>query len=328
MVKVYRNRSDLIQQYILKNTESLSHKFMRHSKLKRNSSCSLFFMIISNNYQDLRKYWGFSTTILENKCHLISPPKHQRLFSPKPMYRPVPLLSRIKLILPALLFILSSMAPGMLLAVDNETLSNTFNNYEASTDTFILQMYNREWEDAAKTAQNLGRQSDAIYEMAMLEDIPVWKNYASNLRNHCLELEQAANQKDIVEATRLIAILISHIELIQSANPLWLDYHLSTQIALLENSIVLKDAEVARDAAEAIHTSATKIALSVMNAGNRYSHTRWLSNIQQINGLGDAILGEVNRSEWQNIPEQLFHIKHIVQKWHNSFLLHTSGQTK
>lgn len=235
---------------------------------------------------------------------------------------------RVKRILPSLLFILSILAPGILLAVDNKALSDMFDSYEESTDIFILQMYEREWENAEKTARELGRQSAIIHELGIQEDISVWKYYASNLRNHCAELEQAAHQKDFVEATHLVAILISHIELIQSANPLWLDYHLSTQIELLESSIDAKDAEVARDAAEVIHTSAAKIALSVMNAGNIYRHTRWLSNIQQINGLGDTILGEVNRNEWQKIPEKLSHIKHIVQKWHSSFRPHTSGLSK
>lgn len=234
----------------------------------------------------------------------------------------IPMLSPVSaptgVIFAILVFILGLM-PATVLAIENDLLTTIFKNYEESTNLFIQQMHKGEWESAQSVAVELGVQSAFIHQLAVKEDIQVWENYASNLRNHCRELEHAAQQQNVVQATRLVAILIGHIEQIQSANPLWLDFHLSSQLNILEKSIRLKDAGAARDSAEAIHTSATKIALSVMSAGDMYHHTRWLSNIQEINGLGDAILGEVNQGKWEDVGEKLAHIRHIIGKWQSSF---------
>ncbi|MBF0382056.1 MAG: hypothetical protein HQL69_13615 [Magnetococcales bacterium] len=214
------------------------------------------------------------------------------------------------------------------ITISNSQLTELFNDYEAETDTLVGILANmmknggdnsRQWTKVHKIAVTLGKKSYHLMKLGILDDNPTWEHYASNLYHHCQELEEAALQKDGKESIFLVAILVSHIGQIQSANPKWLRWYLGDVVKTLEKGIANRDKDSSRDASEILHTSATKILLSASIAPEVYKDTNWRRNISQINGVGDAILGAVNKDHWDGAQEQALLIKHILSRWVEGF---------
>ena len=210
---------------------------------------------------------------------------------------------------------------------DNVGLTQLFLRYEADTSNLVDALSTMMatggtptlWNQARQVAVNLKQQSFHLLQLGKHHHNPTWEYYASNLYHHCLEMEEAILRNDGRESIFLIAILVSHIGQIQSANPRWLVWYVGEQIHILESGIKNRDKVSARNASEIIHTSANKILLSASIVPEVYTHLNWRRNIVQLNGLGDTILGEVNQEDWQRTKKKVDLIKHLYLRWKNSF---------
>lgn len=210
--------------------------------------------------------------------------------------------------------------------IGNATLTRLFVEYEQNIHSYIEKVTQQQWAESGIIAESLHKQSKHLIDLSKLSQNPVWEFYASNLTHHCTELIDANLAKDQVEIHYLIAILIDHIGQIQAVNPNWLREHIADQIQQIKEGLLRKENNRVRDAAETIHTSASKIVLSAVLARNAYKHIYWQTTIVQINRLGDTIIGEVNANNWQHIPKHLIHIEHLYGKWANSFIASTNAQ--
>ncbi|MBF0144090.1 MAG: hypothetical protein HQL59_11605 [Magnetococcales bacterium] len=208
---------------------------------------------------------------------------------------------------------------GTVLALDNDSFSRLFTSFEETSEAFIQAFTEGKWPQASVIARELERQGDELSRLADKDENPNWKYDASNLHHHSSELVEAADGKDAVESVYLIGVLLTHLGYLQSANPQWLIEHVGKQIDVLEDAIKRKDREAARNSAEIVHSSSNKIVLSSGTQRNRYIHTRWLNDIRQLNGWGDAIIGDVNGGDWQGPNEKLPKIKRAFNKWKRSF---------
>lgn len=211
--------------------------------------------------------------------------------------------------------------------VENVFLTHLFLHYETDTNRLVdllSTMMNtggppNAWGQVHQLAVVLREQSAYLQTLGKRTHNLTWEYYASNLYNHCLELEEAAKLGDGRESIFLVAILVNHLGQIQSANPQWLKWYLNKQIRILDTGIDLKDQGTVRDAAEIIHTSAGKILMSASVMPELYVHQNWQRNMQQLNRLGDIILGDVNRGDWEKVQENTILIKHLYLRWANSF---------
>lgn len=217
--------------------------------------------------------------------------------------------------------------PVLISKVDNPLLSRLFLRYEADTKIlveFLSGMMIKgvspsRWEEVRRLAVDLREQSSYLLKLGRRARNPTWEYYASNLYHHCLELEEVAQAGNGRESIFLAAILISHLGKIQSANPQWLKWYLNEQMSILFNGIENRDKETVRDAAEVMHESASKILLSASIVPEQYAHHNWQRNVHQINELGDTILGDVNRGDWEKAHDNATLIRHIYLRWANSF---------
>ncbi|HIJ82837.1 MAG TPA: hypothetical protein HPQ00_01390 [Magnetococcales bacterium] len=198
-------------------------------------------------------------------------------------------------------------------------LDRHFSNYEQTLDRFVRALDARQWPEVLSLTQSLTQQSQQLLHIGRQANNPSWTYYSSNLYHHCLEMEQAATQKNGVESIYLFSTLLNHLDQIQSSDPFWLRHHIRRQLEILEQGIAAKNLDAVRDAAEIIHTSANKIILSISSSPKTYQHTYWKNNIIVINRLGDTIIGETNQGDWSKVAENLFHIQHVLEKWFDSF---------
>ncbi|MBF0144526.1 MAG: hypothetical protein HQL59_13855 [Magnetococcales bacterium] len=198
-------------------------------------------------------------------------------------------------------------------------LDDTFDRYEASIQAFVVALNTQDWEGMPSLAAQLTRQSEVIVGLGSRLGNDAWSSYASNLVHHCEELELAVGRKDGVESLYLAATLINHIGEIQSSHPVWLRHFVLLQLQKLEEGLRQRDPHAVRDAAEAIHTSANKIVLSVGSSPGLYRHTYWKRGIIVVNRLGDGIIGGINDGDWSGIPGQVTRIRVAVEKWTESF---------
>ncbi|MBF0141291.1 MAG: hypothetical protein HQL74_13560 [Magnetococcales bacterium] len=221
----------------------------------------------------------------------------------------------------------NSRFPVGAVSVDNKVLSQLFQSYETDTKTLVrvLSAMIRKgetpdlWDEAHKITISLRDQSSHLLELGKHNHNPTWEHYASNLYHHCLELEEAIQHGNGEENILLVAILISHLGQIQSANPRWLKWYLNNKLQTIFTGIDSRDKEAVRDAAEILHESASKILLSASVVPEVYTHQNWRRNIHQVNELGDTILGDVNNGNWEKAMENAYLIKHIYLRWAGSF---------
>jgi len=209
--------------------------------------------------------------------------------------------------------------PALAITYDNATFTQTFGSFEGTVEQFVEVLVNQDWQQAKSLAENILQQSQALKEMAEADDNNLWLFDATNTWHHSEELLEAIDGKDAVEAVYLVGTLTAHIGYIQSNNPLWLREHIRGQIDLIEQGIKNKDQEMTRNAAEITHVSANKIVLSAGLQKDLYKHTRWLTDVRQMNRLGDHIIGAVNSGDWQSPLDDLQQIKLSFNKWDKSF---------
>ena len=210
--------------------------------------------------------------------------------------------------------------PSWAVSIENDMLTEAFEEYEAKIAAYVTAYSADDWESAMSNAVNLRALSQRLNGLARQDKNSLWESYSSNLYHHSLELIQASERKDPIASTYLVAIHLSHLQEIQSANPRWLREYVTENIRIMERSIALRDQQAVRDAAEIVHASAIKILMSVGAGEEVYVHTRWLATITQVNSLGDEILGEVNQGRWDKIQDKVKHIKYIIAKWTDSFV--------
>ena len=216
------------------------------------------------------------------------------------------------------LFLVFSSVETRAIHIDAD-ISTLFNNYQRSMNSYVQALSRNDWQSAYQKATQLKEQSEHLHQLGIESGNKVWEYYASNLLHHCIELTETSLAHQKAESIYLVAVLIGHIDQIQSSNPFWLRHHVGLQIRILEDALVSRNKAEARNAAEVIHTAANKILLSVTSSPGSYKHSYWTGNIIRMNGLGDQILGEVNQGDWDDIPAKLSHIKHIYDKWSSSF---------
>lgn len=204
-------------------------------------------------------------------------------------------------------------------ASSHRSMVKIFSNYQLTTDQFVHHLIDKNWDDALTATNSLIEQSAYLLDLGKQRHNSTWTYYANNLYNHCLELSKIVQEHNGVDAVYIVTILLNHIGQIQSSNPRWLRSYLNEQINLLEQGFQARDRYMVRNAAEIIHSSADKIILSVSSSEHVYRHTYWKGNIAVINRLGDAIIGEVNQGNWQDVGSKIQHIKHIIKKWSDSF---------
>lgn len=205
------------------------------------------------------------------------------------------------------------------LAVDNPTFTKLFQEYDASLDAFVKTLVAADWAKAKPQADDLEAKSNNLRQLAEKDANKNWLFDVTNLYHHSQELQEAVKEKNGVESVYLVSTLISHIGYIQAANPLWLKEYIGQQIKVAEAGIPAKKQEETRDAAEIIHTSANKIVLSAGTMKEVYAHTRWLDDVREMNGLGDSIIEDVNKGDWNAPVEKLVKIKLAYDKWVKAF---------
>ncbi|MEO5377633.1 MAG: hypothetical protein H7832_07630 [Magnetococcus sp. DMHC-6] len=216
-----------------------------------------------------------------------------------------------------MILIFTSLQPAF--AMRNANLTLLFNQYQTTLDQFIHELSKRSWQQAENQASSLLEQSQNFLKLGLQNENHTWEYYASNLVHHCLELQEAVKGEDSVEAIYLTAILLSHIGQIQSSVPRWLADYMNDQIQIIETSLQTRNTKAVRDAAEIIHDGASKIIFSISSAPHEYTHTRWVTNIEDMNRLGDALLGEVNDGQWENSKQKLEQIRFLYHQWVTSF---------
>ncbi|MBF0211993.1 MAG: hypothetical protein HQM00_00370 [Magnetococcales bacterium] len=205
-------------------------------------------------------------------------------------------------------------------AIDNDTLNVAFERYERRIDLFIRHMTQQSWIEAELTAISLTELGEELLTLGKAENIPTWEYYASNLTHHGQELQEACKRQDSHEAVYLIATLINHLGEIQSAIPVWLLEHLRKQILELEQGIANQNHKTTRNAAEVIHNSAHKIILSASTSRQSYRHTRWLTNLLDLNRLGDQLVGgESHGDDWTAYEGHMKRIQSIYATWKDGF---------
>lgn len=200
-----------------------------------------------------------------------------------------------------------------------EVIDRLFLDYDQTLDHLIAALDTKQWPDIQTITKSLTQQSQQFLRIGRRDGNPTWTYYSSNLYHHCLEMERSANEKNSIELFHLAAILLNHIEQIQSSDPYWLRHYIHQQLDILEQGLKTHNLPSVRDSAENIHTSANKIILSISSFPQAYQHTYWKSNIIAINRLGDAIIGEITQGNWSRVSEHLVHIKHVLEKWTDSF---------
>ena len=222
---------------------------------------------------------------------------------------------------------LSATSPKSGFYPDNEILTPLFNEYEANTNALVkifATMMRKGgtdflWTKARRITEALKKYSFQLLQLGKEYNNPTWEYYASNLYHHCLELEEATLKNNGEESLLLVSILVNHIGQIQSANPSWLVWHVGEQIKILESGVQNRDTIRVRDAAEIIHTSASKILLSSSIVPEIYAYLNWRRNIIRLNDLGDSILGEVNQGDWSGVQQKVTMIKYLYARWKQGF---------
>ncbi|MBF0628262.1 MAG: hypothetical protein HQL91_08570 [Magnetococcales bacterium] len=201
----------------------------------------------------------------------------------------------------------------------NATLSEKFTLYDETMHQFIVAMIRNKWTLAEELAKALTDQGEVFQSLGHEENNATWEYYASNLTHHGQELQEACRERNGIEAVHLIATLGNHLGEIQSAIPVWLLEHLGQQITILEQGIENHDPKRTRDAAEILHNAAHKIILSASTSRQSYRHTRWLTNLLDINRLGDEMVGEVHNEDWDGRRQNLQRIKALYASWKDGF---------
>lgn len=210
-------------------------------------------------------------------------------------------------------------------SIDLKALDDVFFRYEKTTNALIEAMDSHDWDKMAKLAKRITQQSQHLKILGGMRKNSSWIYYASNLFHHSLELVHTIDDRDGVEAMKIIITLVSHIGQIQSSHPVWLRHSVWGQVKALKKGIDHRDRGMVRNAAEVIHTSANKILLSVISSPKPYRHTYWKGNIIVINRLGDAIIGNVNRGDWSEVSEHFKRVVHMISRWSDSFYLPYEG---
>lgn len=209
--------------------------------------------------------------------------------------------------------------PGPAAAVPNSQLSELFTRYEQHLDDFIAALTEKDWGRADERAGDLIGLSRELMRMGRSEQNTTWEYYASNLLHHAEELQEVSWKQESREAIYLVSTIIHHIGEIQAAIPVWLLDYISRQIQELEDAVAARDRKRMRDAAEVVHNSAHKIILSAIISRHSYRHTRWLTNFQEINRLGDQLVGGVDGNDWLSHEENLKRIQSIFATWKDGF---------
>ncbi|NGZ05977.1 MAG: hypothetical protein G8237_06430 [Magnetococcales bacterium] len=208
---------------------------------------------------------------------------------------------------------------GQALVVDNARLSQLFVRYERQLDAFIVALTHQEWSDADDHAEELIALGKELMWLGRGEQNSTWEYYASNLVHHGQELQDACWKQDSREAIYLVSTLINHLGEIQAAVPVWLLDHLEKQVHTLEDAMANRDRRAIRDAAEVIHSAAHKIILSASTSRQSYRHTRWLTNLLEINRLGDLLVGDAPGEDWAAYEGYLRRIQSIFVTWKDGF---------
>ncbi len=225
-----------------------------------------------------------------------------------------------RIILLSLLFILPMLlSAGNTFGIPNVVMSEVFTKYKSTINNFIISITTPSWNDATTLSQDLIQQGQELKDFGKQANNATWEYYASNLINHSMELQIACKNHDSVEAIHLLTILTNHIGEIQSSIPVWLQEYIGIQIETLKQSIANKDQKLTRDTAEILHTSAHKIILSASTSRQSYRHTRWLTNILDLNRLGDELLSDANQNDWETHTQHLKRIESLYVSWKDGF---------
>ncbi|MBF0427469.1 MAG: hypothetical protein HQL94_00990 [Magnetococcales bacterium] len=223
-----------------------------------------------------------------------------------------------------LLLVIFMLAPMLLPAantfgVSNNVLNEKFDLYEKTLQQLITAITQTSWSESEHLALSLTHQGQELLALGHTDNNAIWEYYASNLIHHGVELQEASKKHDTLEAIRLFATLTNHIGEIQSAIPAWLLDYLNQQIKILEQGIAEHDPKRIRDAAEILHNAANKIILSASTSRQSYRHTRWITNILDINRLGDELVGDINNDDWDTRKQHLQKIKTLYATWKDGF---------
>lgn len=209
--------------------------------------------------------------------------------------------------------------PNLGWALDNATFTKVFSEYDEALEKYVTKLVGGDWPGAAVEAEGVVNKSREMKELAEKDSNPNWLYDVTNLFHHSQELVEATKGKEAVEGVFLVGILEAHIGYIQSANPEWLKVEVGRNIEIIEQGIAKKDQKSVRDAAEVVHSSSNKIVLSSGTMKHVYNNTRWLNDVRQMNGLGDAIIGEVNSGDWEGPARKIVKIKEAYDAWAKSF---------